>query len=229
MCRRSDSCPRFIPFSPQIPSSAESFSLPPHRFFPAAPCWRAVEVTRVRALLLSRRKYRLRRKLFLCPRAVFPRRILLARRCSDWCPRFAPFSAVNFAFGGKFFSAAASFCFRRACHPRYAVSAATCGAVAPCNLPRRATRGGEDYFSENFVLSEKSGKQGPFARRKSVKRRNREQCFGGNFLTEMRCGGVFDRFFARRAKKRGGYFRIRLTGQGVSVTIEGEARKAPFG
>ena len=190
MCRRSDSCPRFIPFSPQIPSSAESFSLPPRRDVPAASCGCAAAVTCVRALLLSRRKYRLRRKVFLCRRAVLspPRRVIPAM---PFPPQLAGQSL-------------------RAISP-----AARCAA-------------GKIVFRKNMSFG-KNGKQGPFARRKRVKRRNREQCFGGNFLTEMRCGGVFDRFFARRAKKRGGYFRIRLTEQGVSVTIEGEARKAPFG
>lgn len=164
---------------------------PPRRFVSAAPCWRAAEVTRVRALLLSRRKYRLRRKVFLCRRVVSS-------------PLYRVIPAMPFP-------------------PQLA------GQSLRAIFPAARCAAGKIIFRKNMSFGKKRETGERFARRKRVKRRNREQCFGENFLTEMRCGGVFDRFFARRAKKRGGYFRIRLTGQGVSVTIEGEARKAPFG
>ncbi len=84
----------------------------PRRVVPAASYWRAAAVTRAPALLLFRRKYRLRRKVFLCRRVVlFP--------------------------------------------PRRDVPAASCGAVAPRNLSRRATRGGEDFFRKILSFGKK--------------------------------------------------------------------------
>ena len=147
-------------------------------FVLTAPCWRAAEVTRVRALLLSRRKYRLRRKLFLCPRAVFPRRALRVCPRSDWCPCFASFSAVNFAFGGKFFSAAAS------CRPRRAVSSPLCrsrrnlrGSRSAQSSPPRVARRGRLFFGKfcPFGKNREIGER--FARRKSFKRRGGEDFF----------------------------------------------------
>lgn len=126
---------------------------PPRRVVPAASYWRAAAVTRAPALLLFRRKYRLRRKVFLCRRAVLspPRRVIPAM---PFPPQLAGqslraiFPAARCAAGKIIFRKILSF--RKKSGNR--------GAICPPEKFQTARRG--RFFSKNFVLWEKTGNRG---------------------------------------------------------------------